>query len=204
MRFVHLLSSIFLSVIVANAIPAPQTNVEVTVGETSEPIVPVSVDDGSNDEQPAPEAEDDSSNYGDDVTDTDEDIEAALNASDAEVEAEFPYVPVTPVPAADWRSVLASYADNTTAVEARDIEARAVITTMSAAGIDNYKDFINFASTAYCKPAKTLTWKCGGKFCFTTAFSLETSDDLFLSELQQEPQVQAGRRWGERRFAAIL
>ena len=47
------------------------------------------------------------------------------------------------------------------ALPAPEIESRQAITTLSAAQIASFKPFTHYASTAYCKPAQTLTWSCG-------------------------------------------
>ena len=36
------------------------------------------------------------------------------------------------------------------------------ITTLSAAQVSAYKPYTFYASTAYCNPANTLAWNCGG------------------------------------------
>ena len=39
---------------------------------------------------------------------------------------------------------------------------RRTITTLSTAEIDAFSPFTHFASTAYCNPATTIDWSCGG------------------------------------------
>lgn len=41
------------------------------------------------------------------------------------------------------------------------LEARQSVTTLSSAQVASYKPYTNYARTAYCQPAKTLTWGCG-------------------------------------------
>lgn len=43
-----------------------------------------------------------------------------------------------------------------------------MVTALSEEQISMYKPFTYFASTAYCRPARTLAWNCGGScsFCF--------------------------------------
>lgn len=42
------------------------------------------------------------------------------------------------------------------------LEARQSFSTLSSADIAAFKPFTFYASTAYCQPAQTLTWSCGG------------------------------------------
>lgn len=47
------------------------------------------------------------------------------------------------------------------------LEARqAAITTLTAAQVASFKTYTYYASTAYCKPAATLAWNCGGTRLF--------------------------------------
>ena len=46
------------------------------------------------------------------------------------------------------------------------IETRQSISILSAAEIDAFAPFTHFASTAYCQPANTLAWNCGGKLFY--------------------------------------
>ena len=50
------------------------------------------------------------------------------------------------------------------ALAAPIIEARQSITTLTSAQVNAYKPYTYYAGSAYCKPANTLAWNCGGKF----------------------------------------
>jgi hypothetical protein len=41
---------------------------------------------------------------------------------------------------------------------------RQSITTLTPAQVSAFKPYTYYASTAYCKPAATLAWNCGGEF----------------------------------------
>jgi hypothetical protein len=40
---------------------------------------------------------------------------------------------------------------------------RQSISTLTAAQVASFKPYSRFASSAYCKPANTLAWNCGGE-----------------------------------------
>jgi hypothetical protein len=49
------------------------------------------------------------------------------------------------------------------AVAAPALEARQSVTTLSASQVNAYTPYTYYASTAYCRPANTLAWNCGGE-----------------------------------------
>lgn len=49
------------------------------------------------------------------------------------------------------------------AIPSQILERRQAITTISTTKRASFKPYSFYASTAYCAPAKTLSWKCGGK-----------------------------------------
>ncbi|GLB41589.1 putative lipase (class 3) [Lyophyllum shimeji] len=48
------------------------------------------------------------------------------------------------------------------AVEAPSLEARQSVTTLTAGQVAAYKPYSYYAASAYCQPASTLAWNCGG------------------------------------------
>jgi len=57
----------------------------------------------------------------------------------------------------------------------RDLVPRAV-TALSSADISSYIPFAQFASAAYCEPAKVKAWNCGGE-CLTVLIPTWISAD---------------------------
>jgi hypothetical protein len=43
------------------------------------------------------------------------------------------------------------------------LEPRQSISTLSATQVTTFKPYMFYAASAYCKPANTLAWNCGGK-----------------------------------------
>lgn len=47
--------------------------------------------------------------------------------------------------------------------ESNTLEARQGISTLTAAQVASYKPYSYYAAVAYCSPANTLAWSCGGE-----------------------------------------
>jgi hypothetical protein len=48
------------------------------------------------------------------------------------------------------------------------ITQRQAITTLSLAQIEGFRPYSLYAAAAYCDPANTLTWSCGGPYYGTS------------------------------------
>jgi len=83
------------------------------------------------------------------------------------------------------------------------LAARQSISPLTAAQVSTFKPYTHYASTAYCKPAKTLAWSCGCEFL--ARLGAVTVLTCLQSKLRCEPWIPAGCvRWRWRCNAVLV